>query len=310
VESRKILRYAPRVMSGRWPITLATAGAGLALVAFGCGDGERRDPAALGALVSGQGAVGGEGGAPPSSGGSGGTVASSGGGEGGIAGSLAATGGSDSGHPGSGARGGAGGSGGGRASGGKGGTGAGATGGSETTGAVAGEGGVGLTGSGGTGGNPPPDRLSVCVRLDDPTDLAIDNSLAFERAVIADCHVNWVTSLYYDSSRGFDERPEFLSQLLEFDLALWGCRTHAPEDFDLLYTPAPLSRADAAALIDAYVGVATEELDLSAGEIAELRGVLERLSAGLLLDPDPGDFTASRCAPEGDGGAAGAGGAG
>jgi hypothetical protein len=179
---------------------------------------------------------------------------------------------------------------------------------SGSAGAEAGEGGVGLTGAGGTG-STVPDQLAICVRLDSPTPLSLDTTLAFEKAVIKDCDINWVTSLYYDSSVGFDERSEFLNQLLHFNLDLWGCPgTPAPDSFDLIYKPAPLSAADVVALIDAYVAVSTDLLTLSPGEVSDMRAVLGQLSAPLLIDPDPGDFSDSRCVSAG--GAGGEGGTG
>jgi hypothetical protein len=148
----------------------------------------------------------------------------------------------------------------------------------------------------------------VCLRLEDSTASSFDASLAFESAVIADCRVNWVTSLYYDATQGLNERADFLNQLLHFNLRLWGCPgTAAPTSFDLIHEPAPLSAADAGALIDSYVDVLTDLLTLSAGEVSDLRTVLGNLSEPLLLTPDPGDFTDSRCAAGGGGGEGGAG---
>jgi hypothetical protein len=165
---------------------------------------------------------------------------------------------------------------------------------------------------GGTGGQAPePKQLSVCIRLEDSTSSSFDTSLAFESAVITDCRVNWVTTLYYDASQGLNERAEFLNELLHFNLRLWGCPgAAAPTSFELIHEPAPLSAADAGALIDAYVEVASDLLTLDPAEESDLRVVLGNLSEPLLVTPDPGDFSDSHCSAGGAGGtdAGGAGG--
>jgi hypothetical protein len=188
-----------------------------------------------------------------------------------------------------------------------------ASGGSGAAGGSAGSGGTGPMG--GTGGQAPePEQLSVCIRLEDSTGSSFDTSLAFESAVIADCRVNWVTTLYYDAAQGLNERADFLNDLLHFNLRLWGCPgTAAPTSFELIHEPAPLSVADAGALIEAYVDVASDLLTLDPAEESDLRVVLGNLSEPLLVTPDPGDFTDSHCAAGGaggsDAGAAGQGGA-
>jgi hypothetical protein len=192
--------------------------------------------------------------------------------------------------------------------------GSGGSGGSGAAGGSAGSGG-GTGPMGGTGGQAQePEQLSVCIRLEDSTGSSFDTSLAFESAVIADCRVNWVTTLYYDAAQGLNERADFLNDLLHFNLRLWGCPgTAAPTSFELIHEPAPLSVADAGALIEAYVDVASDLLTLDPAEESDLRVVLGNLSEPLLVTPDPGDFTDSHCAAGGaggsDAGAAGQGGA-
>ena len=304
-------------MARVWLSALATVGVASALAVVGCGDGERLDVGPLGSgglFASGGGSFAGEGGTHAgAAAGEAGNYDHAGQGSGASGGSVSSGGSSASGgRGGSSTRGGAGGG----ANGGNteaGGSDAGGseTGGSAANGGVGGEAGGdgGPAGSGGTGGSSDPTQLAVCVRVDDPTSLSFDTTVAFESAVITDCRINWVTSLYYNSSTGLNDRSDFLNQLLHFNLDLWGCTGRsAPTSFDLIYAPAPLSLADVGALIDAYVVVATTELTLSPGEITDLRALLEHLSEPLLLDPDPGDFSASSCVELG--GAGGEGGTG
>ena len=199
-----------------------------------------------------------------------------------------------------------------------------ASGGTGATTAVAGSGGTLGVGRGGTqsvaggdagtadaagaGGVGTPDQLSLCIRLGTSA-TALDETvtLDFENAFYDDCRVRWVFDLYYDESKNLDDRYKFLTQVGRFNYSLWGCSLTAPPDsFDLIYTPQPLTRADANALIDAYVRVATKDLSMSPDEIATMRAILTRLSEPLLISPDPGGFSQSRC--DTTGGAAGAGG--
>jgi hypothetical protein len=108
--------------------------------------------------------------------------------------------------------------------------------------------------------------------------LTFDVTLGYESALIADCRVNWVTTLYFDSSIGLNERDVFLNNLILWNLELWGCNATAPSSFALIHRPVPLTSADARALIDDYVAVATDRLSMSPPEIAEMRALLTRLS--------------------------------
>jgi hypothetical protein len=178
---------------------------------------------------------------------------------------------------------------------------------------------MGGTGGGelaGAGGAAPVDQLSLCLRLGDiqgatQQDLLV--TLDYEDAFVADCRVNWVFYLYFDPAQNLDQRQDFLNQLLHFNFELWGCFDSPPPDsFDLIYTPHPLTRADADALIEAYLGVAKRDLSMGADEVSEMRALLRRLSEPLLVSPDPGGFSAPNCAVHtgaggegGDGGGAG-----
>ncbi len=170
---------------------------------------------------------------------------------------------------------------------------------------------AGISDNAGAGGTGVPDQLSLCVRLG-TSSTALDErvTLDFEDAFFDDCRVNWVVGLYYDESKKLDARARFLSQVGQFNYALWGCAlTSPPDSFDLIYTPQPLTRADANLLIDAYVHVATKDLSMSPDEITAMRAILVRLSEPLLISPDPGDFSQSRCdVTSGAGGAGGEGG--
>jgi hypothetical protein len=285
--------------------------AGCALLALhaGCGDGELLDVGLAGASSGGTNDhEGGEGGAEAGRGqddggtqGSAAAAADDGGGKGGKGGKGgtggSGTGGGDGGDAGQGASDGSGESGGAPAA---------AAGGSSGLGGTSGD--TSLAGAG--GGPPDPEQLDICLRLGDTTSLSLSLSLKFEKKVIADCRVNWVTYLYYDSSKGLNDRADFLQQLLQFNLSVWGCPLAAkPDSFDLIYLPAPLSGLDASTLIDEYVAASDEVVNLSDSEASELRTLLGNLSELLLIEPDPGDFSDSRC-PTGGGGEGGGDGSG
>jgi hypothetical protein len=215
---------------------------------------------------------------------------------------------------GGGGRGGSGGSEGGGEAGGssEGGTGQGGTatgkGGKSATGGTGGssgapEGGAGDGGSdgGSGGGGDGPDQLSICLRLQQSARLAINVALGYEDAMIADCRVNWTTILYFDSSIGLNERDVFLNNLTVWNSQLWGCTNVVPESFALIHGSAPLTSADAEALIDDYVEVATNLLSMSPPEISEMRDLLGRLSQSVIEEVSD-DYSNPDCGAGGDGG--------
>lgn len=241
------------------------------------------------------------------------------GGEGGVAGETPASGGSSGrrSHAAHGAGGGAGGESAANSGGASGDHASGGTSGAATSSGGAQGGNTALAGSGGAtagsaGSGGVSNQLSICLRLSGATSLDLKVTNDYQNAFIADCNINWAFYLYYDSSKGLDEQADFLNQLLAFNYELWGCAdSPPPASFDLIYEPEPLTLADAGAFIDAYVGVATLDLGLSPPEIADMRAALERLSQPLLVAPDPGGFSQSRCAAQGGaGGQTGSGGLG
>ncbi|HEY3498917.1 MAG TPA: hypothetical protein VGK73_29705, partial [Polyangiaceae bacterium] len=275
-----------------------------------CGEDAQRPLASIGAGDAGQaGEADGSGGSARGGrqGNVGGTSAS---GRSGSGGGTSASGGSDSaGAAGEGTS----------ATGGSGGTSAGgdATGGTGATGGNGGTSEGGSAGSGATGGSaagegggagegePPLEQLTVCSRVSSPAVTGSSVSRGYEVLVIADCHVNWVTSLYYDTSIGLDRRSQFFQQLLSFTYQLWGCAGHPPpERFALVYDDVALSAADAATLIDHYVDIATSVLTLSPQEIADMRAILARHAEPLVELSGEQDYSNPRC----NGGAGGAGG--
>ena len=297
-------------------VWLATACALVSLAVGACGDGERADPGAAGSPNGGSSgnARGGAGGDQFNHAGDTGSGDAAGDGTGARGATGDGSGGSSRG--GSGGSRAQGGSGAATASGGSGdsgGSAAGGTAGDTTTGGSSGawtEAGEGGLGGGGTGGKPPVEQLDVCLRqTSSPSVLGWDVSRDFESAVNFDCRVSWVHLLYLDPENGLDERVDFLNQLIHFGLDAWGCvGASPPQTFDLIWTPVPLSAADVGVLIDHYVDAATGPLTLSPGEIADLRALLGRLAEPLLMAPDPGDFSNSRCTETGGGGESGAGG--
>ena len=94
------------------------------------------------------------------------------------------------------------------------------------------------------------------------------------------------------------QREAFLNDLLSWCLRFWGCQAPTVDalvdDFALIYQPAPLTSADAAALIDDYMLVATASLALSAPESEAMRAALLRLSRQTVAR-DSAEFSHSTC---------------
>jgi hypothetical protein len=176
-------------------------------------------------------------------------------------------------------------------------------------------GGAGQDSSGGATADPGPEasggagldageQLTFCARLTSPTVLAFNMTRAYDHAVYGDCRVTWVTNLYLDAGA----RETFLNNLLSWSYRFWGCQTPPVDDFALIYQPAPLTSADAAALIDDYMIAAIDQLTLSASESDAMRAALLRLSLQTVAQDSP-DFSNSTCnATGGTGGTAGTGG--
>jgi len=180
-------------------------------------------------------------------------------------------------------------------------------------GSVGGAGGTGAGGSntdaspgasGGTGGQlgseagldgSAPVGLDLCVRLTTPSVFAFDITRAFDHAVFADCRVKWVVNLYLD----VDQRAEFLNNLLAWNMQFWGCNPPPPSNFGLIFKPAPLTSADAAALVDIYIQTATEPLGLSDPEIKAMRAALLELAKTTVAKVSA-EYSHSECS---DGGA-------
>jgi hypothetical protein len=111
---------------------------------------------------------------------------------------------------------------------------------------------------------------------------------------------------------GTYQRASFLNELLRFNLALWGCASKPPTTFSLIYEqglledPRPITSADARALIEDYLIVATRDLQLSPAEASAVEAKLLELSASVVT-LESQDFSRSNCS-EGAGGEGGAGG--
>jgi hypothetical protein len=191
---------------------------------------------------------------------------------------------------------------GGTATGGTGTTSDGGAGGSTAGGSDAGGAGAsgGEAGQSGTGGSPDAATasLSVCIRLQSPSVLSFDVTRTYDHTVFADCRVKWVSNLYLE----VDQREVFLNNLLAWNMRFWGCSPPPPDDFALIFKPAPLTRGDAAALIDDYISVATQALGLSTPEIDEMRAALDTLANSVVANESNG-FSNSQCSDSGAGGA-------
>jgi hypothetical protein len=181
-----------------------------------------------------------------------------------------------------------------------------------TSGNASGSGGVSGS-SAGSGGNDGPNQLQICDRLaatTPTTALSYDLAMAYERTMIADCRANWVTSLYFDPETNRNHRAPFLNALIQWNLRLWGCQTALPRNFPLIYqgdgVEPVLTRGDAQALIDSYLGVADDMLQLSPSELLDMRGIISRLSEPALLS-NSDELSHSACS-QNAGGASGMGG--
>ena len=151
-----------------------------------------------------------------------------------------------------------------------------------------------------------PEQLTLCARLTQEGTRADRLALAFDKAVYKDPCVGWVTTLYEVKQA----RPDFLNQLSDWSMELWGCEGDGVETFGLIYEPAPLSAGDVKLLIDYYMTLATAELKLSPGEISEMRAALERLGEKAASDPSElPSHTDCLGGPGGAGGGANEGGA-
>jgi len=134
------------------------------------------------------------------------------------------------------------------------------------------------------------EQLSFCPRLTTPALSAFNVTRAYDHAVYADCRVSWVTNLYLVPG----ERDTFLNNLLTWSLRFWGCQPPPIDDFALIYQEAPLTSADAGAIIDDYLLVATDQLMLSTQESDDMRAALVRLSRQTVAE-DSADFSHSTC---------------
>ena len=158
--------------------------------------------------------------------------------------------------------------------------------------------------SGGGEAGGPSEFVDFCERLSGVSTLAGRVALEFDIFTQYDCRVWDIPSLYlYDNARDV-----FLNDLLQFNLALWGC-TPAPRQFGLVYwdglsaSAPPLTTADAEVLIEDYLAVATPILSLSSDEIEGITATLIDLARERVIESD--ELSRSTCPP---GGTAGAGG--
>jgi hypothetical protein len=185
-------------------------------------------------------------------------------------------------------------------------SGRGGSGGTNRGGSSGNAGGAGGSSGGGSGGVDYPDRLDICDSLTNTGTLSYNATLAYEVAMLADCRANWTFAFYYEGN----DRADFLNRIVQWNLRLWGCQTALPRDFPLVYqgngVERVLTRGDAQALIDAYLGVVDDMLGLAPADVSDLRGILSRSSEPALFS-NSDELSNSACS-QGSGGAAGSGG--
>lgn len=142
----------------------------------------------------------------------------------------------------------------------------------------------------------------ICGRFLDPGGVVRRVAREYQRAVFNDCRVaGMITRL--------EETSDFANAVVRYSLWLWGCPgTMKDAEFGLVYQAPELSRADAALLIDHYLAVSTDLLELSGPERAAMRAELARGAAAALTNPSESTLTMSVCTSGGEGGQGGAGG--
>jgi hypothetical protein len=141
----------------------------------------------------------------------------------------------------------------------------------------------------------------LCVRLYDPahpnqhTVLAEQVDKEYVQRVYRDCDVAKMARTELDTIF------EFFNDLLFFSLDLWGCTLHQPNEFGLKRSiVTDLTSADAARLIDHYIGAATTILRLDMREAAQMRQDLTKLAA-LAITRQSDEFALSMCVSDAGG---------
>lgn len=163
--------------------------------------------------------------------------------------------------------------------------------------------GPGTGGSGAEGGTMstlPGEQLTLCTRLTGLVKHADDAGRAFAKAQFFDCRVKWTLPIPQDQQVPYRDR------LVTFNLEFWGCQGDPVTDFALTYDAPDLSRGDVDILVEHYLDVVTEELDLSAPERSEMQAALYRLAAPQIAS-DSSEPSQSSCPVEMGGGGAGGG---
>jgi hypothetical protein len=143
-------------------------------------------------------------------------------------------------------------------------------------------------------------RSILCVRLSDPTRPNAITMLAEQ------VDKEYVTRVYRDCNvarmarEDLDTIFQFYNDLLIFSLDLWGCTQRQVSTFGILrpISVTELTSADAARLIDHYVGAATTILRLDIAEAAQMRQDLTRLGQTAITRTSP-EFALSTCGVDG-----------
>lgn len=157
----------------------------------------------------------------------------------------------------------------------------------------------------GAGGMPPMpsvgEQLDVCDRLTNLVAHADAVSRAYSKAAYADCRVKWVVPLVNS------QLVEYKNRLVTWSLELWGCQGAPVTELALAYHQPELSKGDATIIIQHYLDVVDDELDLSPAEHATMKAALERLAAPLIVSASEEPSQAKCPVDMGTGGAGGAG---
>jgi hypothetical protein len=159
-------------------------------------------------------------------------------------------------------------------------------------------------GAGGAGG--VGEVLELCARISQKTIHAQDVSREYAKNAYAHCDSYWIIRLAVDDGEGL---AQYRNDLAAWSYSFWGCGAEPATTFGLVYGTPAISAGDAKLLIDTYIEAAKFDLDMSPGEVTEMRSALERLSRLVVVDDSTAPSRPNShpdCAGAGGAGAGGA----
>jgi hypothetical protein len=137
-------------------------------------------------------------------------------------------------------------------------------------------------------------RLSVCRKpLSEMVEIADTVPPRYMADIRADCRVQGhIEDHFINNTLHIVSNP-----LPPFNLSLWGCNLNPLTSFPLAVGATRFTTADAAAMIDLYVRIVADELQLTVPEQATLRQILGQLSQ-LAVTEQSSEYSRSSCTPD------------